>query len=73
LMRIANAMLRRAPALRRWLTTVLGVPGVAALPRPDTDPGQLSPRGVALYNQLAKELEMPELSSAVAADDRDLT
>ena len=73
LMRVANAMLRRAPALRRWLTTVLGVPGVAELPRLDTDPGQLSPRGVALFNQLAKELEMPELSSAVAADDRDLT
>jgi len=73
LMRVANAMLGRAPGLRRWLTNVLGVSGVASLPRLDTDPGQLSPRGVALYNRLAKELEMPEVSSAVAAEDRDLT
>jgi hypothetical protein len=73
LLRVANAMLGRMPALRRWLLNVLGVSVAAALPRLDTDPGQLSPRGVALYNQLSKELEMPELSSAIAADDRDLT
>ncbi|MAB86842.1 MAG: hypothetical protein CML51_06030 [Rhodobacteraceae bacterium] len=70
LLRLAKLALQRFPTLRSIL---MGAPGVSE-PVPnvdiDTDPAILSLRGEALYNQLARELAMPELPGAQADGER---
>jgi hypothetical protein len=70
LLRLSKPLLQRFPRLRLILMGALGISEEVPDVDPDTDPAALSARGVALYNQLARELTMPELPGAEADTQR---
>lgn len=70
LLRLSKPLLQRFPRLRLILMSALGISEAVPDVDPDTDPAALSARGVALYNQLARELTMPELPGAKADTQR---
>jgi len=70
LLRLSKPVLQRFPRLRLILMGALGISEAVPDVEPDADPAELSARGVALYNQLARELTMPELSGAEADAQR---
>ena len=54
------------PPLMRWLVKTLDLPNFPSAAVPPVSPEKLSPRAKTLYNRLARELRMPEVSVSVS-------
>jgi hypothetical protein len=71
LFRQLSRLLIYTPALRQWLVKWLDLPPAGAIKKSDLNPRELSVRGKALYNKLARDLDMSELDETAPAGVRE--
>lgn len=67
LSRQLSRLLSSTPALRQWVVKWLDLPPAGPIKKSDLNPRDLSARGKALYNELARDLGMGELDVTMPA------
>ena len=71
LSRQLSRLLSYTPALRQWVVKWLDLPPAGPIKKSDLNPRDLSARGKALYNELARDLGMSELDETMPAGVRE--